>query len=58
MKSGSHISRKLSLLNDSSSAPATVPVASKGSAVGDQAKVAVLRISLSFMAVVVVEDKF
>jgi hypothetical protein len=40
----------LSLLNDSSSAPATVPVAKMGSdGVGDHAKVDVLWISLSFM---------
>lgn len=52
-KSGAHISSWLSLLNDSSSAPATVPVASNGSeAVGDHANVEVLWISLSFMIVV------
>ena len=51
-KFGAHISSWLSLLNDSSSAPATVPVANNGSeAVGDHANVEVLWISLSFMIV-------
>ncbi len=49
-KSGAQISSWLSLLKDSSSAPATVPVASNGSgANGDHAKVDVLWISFSFI---------
>lgn len=51
-KLGAQISSWLSLLNDSSRAPATVPVASKGrDAEGDHANVDVLWISLSFMVV-------
>ena len=50
IKSGSQISSCPLLLNDSSSAPATVPVARRGSdGNGDHAKVDVLRISFSFM---------
>jgi hypothetical protein len=49
-KSGAQISSWLSLLKDSSRAPATVPVASNGrDDVGDHANVEVLCISLSFM---------
>jgi hypothetical protein len=50
-KLGAHISNWLSLEKDSSSAPATVPVASKGAERGDHAKVDVLWISFSFMMV-------
>ena len=51
IKSGAHISSWLSLLNDSSRAPATVPDASirESFREGDQVKVAVLWISFSFM---------
>jgi hypothetical protein len=50
MKFGDHISSRESFEKDSSRAPATVPVASKGTAdAGDHAKVEVRWISFSFM---------
>lgn len=51
LKSGAHISSWLSLLKDSSRAPATVPDTRRGSEKGDHANVAVRCISFNFMAV-------